>query len=253
MPRYFLEVSYKGTNYSGFQKQESAVTVQSEVEKALFIVFRQNIYLTTSSRTDAGVHALQNFFHFDADITIDNWKTIYQLNAILPNDIVIKKIAEVNNNAHCRFDAASRSYQYHIYQKKNSFLFDRAFYYPYQLDIEILNKAASLLPSYHDYTSFSKRNTQVKTFLCNVHKAEWKWLNDELIFYITANRFLRGMVRGLTGTMLKAGRSIIQIDDFISILEAKDCGKADFSVPPQGLFLINISYPETIWKQKEES
>ena len=252
MPRYFLEVAYRGTNYSGFQKQLNAVTVQSEIEKALLILCKQNIELTGSSRTDAGVHACQNFFHFDVDISIDNRKTIYQLNSILSDDVAIKNIVEVSAGAHCRFDALSRSYEYHVYQKKNPFLTDRAFYYPYQLYIDSLNKAASVLLVYSDFTSFSKRNTQVKTFLCDIKTAEWKRVNDEFIFYVTANRFLRGMVRGLVGTMLKAGRNIITTTDFKNIIEAKDCRKADFSVPPQGLFLTRVLYPETIWKQAEE-
>ena len=253
MSRFFLEVAYKGTAYSGFQKQENAVTVQAEVENALYVLYRQSIELTTSSRTDAGVHAQQNFFHFDADIVIDERKTVYQLNAILPKDIVIKKIALVNDEAHSRFDALSRSYEYHIHQKKNPFLTDRSFHYPYELNLDRLNEAAALLLSYHDYTSFSKRNTQVKTFLCDIHSAEWRWVNDELVFFVTANRFLRGMVRGLTGTMLKVGRGTITMDDFVNVIEAKDCRRADFSVPPQGLFLMNISYPETIWKQSQEN
>ncbi len=252
MPRYFLEVAYVGTNYRGFQKQLNAVTVQSEVEKALSVLYKQNSELTTSSRTDTGVHALQNFFHLDADLLVDNQKALYRLNAILPNDIVVKSIAEVNAGAHCRFDALSRSYEYHIYRKKNPFLVGRAFYYPYQLDIDAMNEAASLLFSYEDFTTFSKRNTQVKTFVCEIKSAGWKWVNDELVFFITANRFLRGMVRGLTGTMLKIGRGILTTSDFKSVIEAKDCRQADFSVPPQGLFLVKVLYPETIWKQAEE-
>ncbi len=253
MRRYFLEVAYKGTNYSGFQKQLNAVTIQSKVEKALPVLFKQAIELTGSSRTDAGVHALQNFFQFDADFVIDSDKFIYQLNAILPADIVVKNITEVNDNAHCRFDAISRSYEYHIYHKKNPFLSDRAFFYPYTFNFDVLNEAASVLFSHTDFTSFSKRNTQVKTFLCNIQKAEWKQTNEELIFYVTANRFLRGMVRGLTGTMLRAGRGKISVDDFINIIQAKDCSQADFSVPPQGLFLTSVLYPKSVWKNTSES
>ncbi len=253
MSRYFLEVAYKGTAYSGFQKQENAVTVQWEVEKALQTLYKQHLELTTSSRTDAGVHARQNFFHFDAEIMVDDRRTVYQLNAVLPTDVSIVSLQKVSNDAHCRFDAISRSYEYHIYQKKNPFLNDRGYYYPYKLNIDALNEAALLLSSYQDFTSFSKRNTQVKTFLCNIYKAEWKWMNEELIFNITANRFLRGMVRGLTGTMLKVGRGTITIEDFKQIIEAKDCRKADFSVPPQGLFLVHISYPAHVWKHEADS
>lgn len=253
MPRFFLEVAYKGTAYSGFQKQENAVTVQSEVENALLVLYKQNIELTTSSRTDAGVHALQNFFHFDANIVVDERRTVYQLNAILSKDIVIKNIIQMAEEAHSRFDALSRSYEYRIHQKKNPFLIDRSFYFPYQLNIDALNEAASLLSSYQDFTSFSKRNTQVKTFLCDIQNAKWKWVNNELIFFVSANRFLRGMVRGLTGTMLKVGRGVLSVNDFAKIIEARDCRKADFSVPPQGLFLVQVSYPESIWKQREEN
>ena len=249
-----MEVAYKGTAYSGFQKQQNAITVQSEIEKALLVLYKQNIELTTSSRTDAGVHALQNFFHFDVAVLADPEKITYRLNAIVPNDIAIKSITEVNAGAHCRFDAASRSYEYHLYQKKNPFLMDRAFYYPYRLNVEAMNEAAALLFSYKDFTSFSKRNTQVKTFLCDIKSAEWNRVNDdEIIFSITANRFLRGMVRGLTGTMLKVGRGIITTNDFKNIIEAKDCRQADFSVPPQGLFLVNVSYPKHVWKDDAES
>lgn len=253
MSRYFIEVAYKGTAYHGFQKQQNAITVQSEVEKALLILYKQNIGLTGSSRTDSGVHALQNFFHFDTDILIDDRKMIYQLNSLLTNDIAVNNIVEVNASAHCRFNALSRSYEYHICQTKHPFLVDRSFYYPYQIDIDLMNEAASILFCYQDFTSFSKRNTQVKTFRCDIAIAEWKWVNkkDELVFYVTANRFLRGMVRGLVGTMLKVGRGMISPRDFKKIIEIKDCRKADFSVPPQGLFLTQVIYSETIWKQPQ--
>ncbi len=253
MPRYFLEVAYKGTAYSGFQKQNNAVTIQSEIENAWQILHKHAIELTGSSRTDAGVHALQNYFHFDSEKMTDRQEIIYRLNAILPKDITVKRISKVKDDAHCRFDALERSYEYRIYRKKNPFLQDRAYYYPYHLHVDSLNKAALLLFSYTDFTSFSKRNTQVKTFLCEIRQAEWKQTDEEIVFYISANRFLRGMVRGLTGTMLKAGRGILSTEDFASIIEARDCRKADFSVPPQGLFLTRVFYPETVWKKDTES
>ena len=240
MSRYFIEVSYKGTNYSGFQVQLNANSVQAEIEKALQIYFKQKFMLTGSSRTDAGVHALQNFFHFDSLVTITD--EAYNINAILPADIVIKKIYEVNEEAHCRFDAISREYRYYIYQHKDPFLQDRAYYYPYSLNIDLLQQAAKEIMNHVDFTSFSKRNTQVKSFLCNIQGSEWLQEEDCLIYRIKANRFLRGMVKGLVGTMLQAGREKLSTEGFRDIVEAKDCAKADFSVPSHGLFLYKIEF-----------
>lgn len=247
MSRYFIELFYKGTNYSGFQIQDNANSIQAEVEKALAIYFKQSFSLTGSSRTDAGVHALSNYFHFDTE-TLDNKsqddldKSVYHINAILPEDVVIKRTYKVKDEAHCRFDASSREYKYYIYQHKTPFLADRAFFFPYKLDIDKLNEAATLLLGYEDFTSFSKKNTQVKTFQCKLLKSVWQIENDMLIYTVKGNRFLRGMVRGLVGTMLKVGTGKISVNDFSKIIEGKDCSKADFSVPPQGLFLINVAY-----------
>lgn len=243
MPRYFLEVSYKGTNYSGFQSQKNANSIQEEVEKAFELLHKEKVPLTGSSRTDAGVHALQNFFHFDFEKPL-NPQLVYKINAILPADIVVKAINTVNPDAHCRFDAISREYKYFIYRKKDPFLRDRAFYYPYKIDMDKLQQAAMLIKEYQDFTSFSKRNTQVKTFICQIQQSEWVYENGCLIYTIKANRFLRGMVRALTATMLKVGRSTIDLDEFIRIIEAKDCTQASFAVPPHGLFLIAVTYPD---------
>ena len=240
MPRYFIEVSYKGTNYSGFQKQQNANSVQAEIEKALEIFYKQKLELTGSSRTDAGVHALQNFFHFDADDFIKD--DAYNLNAILPDDIVIQRIFPVDDNAHCRFDALSREYHYYIYQQKNPFLQGRACYIPYPVDLALLQQASTEIINHTDFTSFSKRNTQVKSFLCKVYTSEWVQEGDCLIYKIKANRFLRGMVKGLVGTMLLAGKKKIDMEEFRSIIEAKDCTKADFSVSPDGLFLAKVAF-----------
>ncbi len=249
MPRYFIEVIYRGTNFAGFQIQQNAVTIQEEIEKAFGIFFKEEFLMTGSSRTDAGVHALSNYFHFDsislASFTSERInKIIYNLNAILPSDIVIKRIYQVADDAHCRFDAISRQYKYYIYQHKDPFHSDRAYYYPYKLDLSILNMAAEIVYVYHDFTSFSKRNTQVTNFNCKILLSEWS-INENLICYeVKANRFLRGMVRGLVGTMLKVGTGKISIDEFCKIIESKDCSNADFSVPPQGLFLVQVQYKE---------
>lgn len=243
MARYFIEVSYKGTNYSGFQVQKNANSIQAEIEKALFIFFKQNFSLTGSSRTDAGVHALQNFFHFDSEIPLEEKKGfVYNLNSILPPDIVLKRIFQVADSAHCRFDAISREYKYYIFRNKNPFLQDRAFYHPYPLDIDKLNQAAQLLMIYKDFTSFSKRNTQVKDFICNIKLSKWKIENDTLLYQVESNRFLRGMVKGLVGTMLRVGTGKISLAEFEEIIKNRDCTKADFSVDSKGLFLVSVNY-----------
>jgi tRNA pseudouridine38-40 synthase len=250
MPRYFLEVSYKGTAYSGFQAQKNANTIQAEIEKAFKILQKQTILLTGSSRTDAGVHALQNFFHFDYDDKI-NPHFIYKINAILPGDIVIKKLLEMNPGAHCRFDAIARGYKYFIYRQKQPFLNDRAFFFPYKLDIEVMREAAELIKDYSDFTSFSKRNTQVKTFNCQVAKSEWGWEEDCLVYNTSANRFLRGMVRALVATMLKIGRGKTTIEEFRNMIEQKDCTKVSFAVPAHGLFLVAVNYPDNYFSHKK--
>ena len=174
MPRYFIEVSYKGTAYSGFQVQKNANSIQAEIEKALSVFFKQSFSLTGSSRTDTGVHALQNYFHFDTIQPLaEKTGFIYNLNAILPLDIVVKRIFLVDENAHCRFDAVSREYNYFIYRDKNPFLQDRAYYFPYTVDIDKLKQASELVLLNKDFTSFSKRNTQVKNFICDIKKSGW--------------------------------------------------------------------------------
>jgi len=244
MPRYFLEVAYKGANYSGFQIQENAHSVQAEVEKALAVFFREKISLTGSSRTDAGVHALQNYFHFDFEGVIDPRK-LYNINAILPRDVVLKSILPVGEEAHCRFDAVSREYRYYIYRKKDPFLDDRAYFFPYKLDRGQLEAAAAIIPRFTDFTSFSKRNTQVKTFICEIRESRWLVENDCLVYQVVANRFLRGMVRGLVGTMLQLGRGKLSVAEFEEILRRRDNRHADFSVPGHGLFLFRVSFTDS--------
>lgn len=240
MPRYFIEVSYKGTNYSGFQIQDNANSIQAEVEKALQIFYKQKFELTGSSRTDAGVHARQNFFHFDTDLAMK--EDVYNLNAILPWDIVVKQIFTVADGAHSRFDAKTREYHYHIYQQKNPFLQDTAYFVPYTFDIELVQQAAKEIMNHTDFTSFSKRNTQVHTFQCDIHKSEWVQKADCWVYKVKANRFLRGMVKGLVGTMLLVGKKKITIDEFKAIIESKNCTNADFSVSSVGLFLHEVSF-----------
>lgn len=241
MPRYFIEVFYKGTNYSGFQTQKNANSIQEEVEKAFQILQKEKVHMTGSSRTDAGVHAIQNFLHFDYEGLI-NPQFVYKVNAILPGEIVVRNLVKVGNSRHCRFDAISREYKYFIYQSKDPFQKDMAYYFPYKIELDKMNQAAELIKNYKDFTSFSKRNTQVKSFECHVQKSEWYFQDGKLIYHIKGNRFLRGMVRALTSTMLKVGRGNISLQEFIQIIEAKDCTRASFAVPPHGLFLISVHY-----------
>lgn len=243
--RYFLELSYKGTRYSGFQVQKNANSIQAEVEKAFSILQRDQVELTGSSRTDAGVHALQNFFHFDYEGTIHS-QFLYKINAILPADITVKSIRKVASDVHCRFDAGSREYKYFIYCEKNPFLADRAYFYPYTLDLALLEQAAELITRHTNFESFAKRNSQVKTYNCDILKSEWKEEGNMLMYNVKANRFLRGMVRGLTATMLQVGRKKITLEQFSAIIESKDCTKADFSVPAHGLFLVEVAFPPSL-------
>ena len=241
MARYFIEVAYKGTRYSGFQIQENAVTIQSEVEKAFSLLHRNPVSLTGSSRTDSGVHALQNYFHFDYEEEI-NKQFIYKMNAILPNAIVIKQIYAMPSNAHSRFDAVGREYIYRIYRAKNPFLEDVALYYPYTLDIKSMQLAASIVLAEKNFFAFAKTNTQVKNFNCTIYKSEWKLQDDLLIYNIAGNRFLRGMVRLLTASILQVGRGKLTVDQFSAFFKA--AAKCGFSVSAHGLFLKEVCYPK---------
>lgn len=245
MYRYFIEVSYKGTNYSGFQRQINAVTVENKVEEALQKIFRYHVSLTGSSRTDAGVHALQNFFHADF-VTKFSIEKLYNLNAVLPTDIVIKNIYSVAEQAHCRFDAIAREYKYFIATQKNPFSQDSAYYYPYPLGFDLLQKAGEIIQMNTDFTSFSKQHTQVNNFICTIQKSTWIETSEGLIYHVKANRFLRGMVRGLVATMLQVGRGKMDIVAFEQIFAQKNHVLTDFSAPAHGLFLVSVHYPERL-------
>lgn len=243
MSRYFLDIAYKGTAYAGFQVQENALTIQSEIDRALSVLLRNKIESTGSSRTDAGVHARHNFVHFDTE-TVLHAQFNYKLNALLPPDIAVNEVYVTAGEAHARFDAVSRSYEYVIYRQKDPFLKDFGYFYPYRLDSGALQQTAAILAEYADFTSFSKRNTQVRTFNCRIISSGWHEEGGKLCYRVTANRFLRGMVRGLVGTMLLAGRGKLSPGSFREVIEAKDNTGTNFAVPPQGLFLTGVSYPE---------
>lgn len=241
MARYFIEVAYKGTRYSGFQTQENAVTIQDEVERAFRTLHRLPVTLTGSSRTDAGVHAFQNFFHFDFDPTVHP-QAVYKLNAILPNDIVIQNIYPMPPEAHSRFDASSREYVYKIHRFKNPFLTETSLYYPYKLDMHTLQEGASFLRTQNDFFAFCKTNSQVKTFECIIKRSEWTEKDEAITYTVDANRFLRGMVRLLTATLLKLGRGKITMQEFKAMFLNK--AKSGSSVPAHGLHLNRVVYPE---------
>lgn len=245
MPRYFLEVAYKGTRYSGFQIQQNAITVQAEIEKAIAVLQRQHIALTGSSRTDSGVHAEQNFFHFNADTFHE--QAVYKLNAILPNDIVVKSLRQMHANAHCRFDAISREYEYQIYRFKNPFLKDVAYYYPYTIDEDAMQQAAAFIKEQTHFQTFSKAHTQVQNFNCAIYKSIWGFEKDRLTYTIEANRFLRGMVRMLTASMLRVGRGQLTVEQYKTYFEKG--GRCAYSTPPQGLFLKKVTYPPAYFQQ----
>ena len=242
MPRYFLELAYKGTNYSGFQKQKNANTIQTEVEKAFRILHRQSVELVGSSRTDAGVHALQNYFHFDYHELHPQF--LYKMNAILPDDIVLKKVHLANSDAHARFDALSRRYEYRMFQTKNPFIQGQALYYPFKIDIELMQQAAKIIKDEKYFFAFCKTNTQVKNFECNIYHSDWENKKGLIIYTIEANRFLRGMVRLLTASMLQVGRKKITIDEFVCLFKLD--GKCGFSIPSVGLFLTHVHFHSEI-------
>lgn len=244
--RYFIQLSYKGTNYHGWQIQPNASTIQETLEKALSTILKEKIKTVGAGRTDTGVHARMFFAHFDTEKKdLDKIKKIvFQLNGILPADISVQNIFFVNDDVHARFNALSRTYEYHIHQKKDSFLDDFSYYLYGNLDIEKMNRAAELLSDYTDFTSLSKLHTDVRTNDCKIIQAIWEKEDHRLIFTIKADRFLRGMVRAIVGTMLELGFDKICLAEFCKIIEDKDRLKAGFSVPANGLSLVDIEYPE---------
>jgi len=243
--RYFLELSFLGTNYHGWQRQQNAHTVQQELENALKILLKTETETTGCGRTDTGVHARKFFAHFDSQtIQPSSHSTfIYHLNSLLPKDISVINIHPVKDAAHARFDATSRTYEYIIVRRKDSLLQGLSFQFEYPLNIERMNRLAQVFIGKHDFASFSKSRTQVKTTICNVTEAAWKEEEHQLIFRITADRFLRNMVRAIVGTLLEAGEGKLSEDDFKEIFASKNRSEAGMSVPACGLYLCDVRYP----------
>jgi len=250
--RYFIEIAFNGKNYHGWQIQPNASSIQETVTNALSTILRKDIDIVGAGRTDTGVHALQLFAHFDVESKLDEHEIVQKLNAFLPDDIVANSIFLADNDAHARFDAVSRSYEYRIWLGRNPFLLDTTFQlYQQRLDIAKMNEAALVLLEYTNFKCFSKSKTDVKTYDCDVIEAKCVLDENQLTFYITANRFLRNMVRAIVGTLLDIGLGKKTKKDFIKIIESKDRSKAGFSVPPQGLFLSNVIYPDGIIKNNK--
>lgn len=245
--RYFIELSYNGKAYHGWQNQPNAISVQEVVEDALSKLLQTKIDVVGAGRTDAGVHAEQLFAHFDFDESIDSEKLIFKLNSFLPKDISVQHIFGVKADAHARFDALSRTYNYKISLKKDVFNSDGSYYLKHQLDIDKMNEAAKVLFDYRNFKCFSRSNTDVKTYHCTIMMAEWRSQNNQLIFTIKADRFLRNMVRAIVGTILDVGLGKTTIEEFHGIIKSEDRTKAGASVPAHGLYLSIIEYPKSIF------
>ena len=252
--RYFIELSYNGKKYHGWQVQPNASSVQQTLNEALSTLSRGVISVVGAGRTDAGVHAEQLFAHFDVSNELDTPEIIKRMNAFLPEDIAVKDIFAVADDAHARFDAVSRSYEYRIWLGRNPFLVDTTWQlYNYNVSVERMNDAASILKDFTDFKCFSKSKTDVKNYNCKIEKAVWKQEGQSLIFYIRADRFLRNMVRAIVGTLIDVGSGKITKEDFINIIESKDRSKAGFSVPAHGLFLTKVDYPDELIKNRTKN
>jgi len=250
--RYFFEIAYHGKNYAGWQSQANAIGIQAVIEDALTKILRTPVKIVGSGRTDTGVHCKQQFFHSDLELISDPQFLIAKLNSFLPSDLAINSIHAVKPDASARYSATERSYEYIITMKKNPFLQGLALHYFKTLDFKTMNKAASLLVGVHDFTSFSKVKTDVNHFLCDIKSAKWSKKDDLLTFNINANRFLRGMVRAIVGTLLEVGSGKISIDEFESIIKSKDRKRAGANVAPHGLYLVRVKYPSSIFMKTKK-
>lgn len=241
-----MDISYKGTNYHGWQTQPNGMTVQEKIEKALAVLLKGKIAITGSGRTDAGVHAKQQIGHFDFD-QIDREKLVYKLNSFLPNDIAINSIRPVVPDANARFSASSRTYHYHIHQSKNPFNMGGSYYFKPELNIDEINESCEIIKNWQNFECFSRVHTEVNHFNCDIFEAVWIQEKNKHVFKVSANRFLRGMVRAMVGTLLDIGLGKKSISDLHHILASNDRKLAGRAVPPEGLFLQEVSYPTEIY------
>lgn len=249
MVRYFLEIAYNGRAYFGWQRQPDAMSVQEKIEDVLGTLLGKEISITGAGRTDTGVHAKQLFAHFDADHSIDREHLMYRMNSFLPKDIAIRNMFPVNSEAHARFDATAREYEYHIIFQKDPFQPDLAYYIRKRPDIKRMNEGAAILLNYEDFKCFSRSKTDVKTYHCKIQKAEWVETPNGLVFTIKADRFLRNMVRAIVGTLLEVGQGKTSVEELHEIIKSQDRSRAGASAPAHGLFLTKVEYPESIMQE----
>lgn len=243
--RYFVQLSYFGKNYHGWQIQPNATSVQESLNGTLSTICNAEVYVVGAGRTDTGVHAREMWAHFDVENPLPE-NILNRVNRFLSPDIAVQQFVQVEDDAHARFDATARSYQYHIVRHKNPFLKDLAWFCPYELDVDKMNAAAQLLFDHTDFTSFSRSKTQTKTNNCKILHAHWEEAGEELVFHISADRFLRNMVRAVVGTLVNIGRGKQPIESLNDIVAAKDRSLAGDSAPAHGLFLTRVEYPKHI-------
>lgn len=250
--RYFIKLAYKGTNYHGWQVQPNAITVQELLTKSFSTVLRNTVEIVGAGRTDTGVHAEAFFAHVDIENEFDAKEIIYKVNALLPNDIVVYDIFKTSENAHARFDASSRCYEYRIFLGKNPFLTETAWQLiTTKLAVEKMNEAAKILKTYSNFKCFSRSNTDVRTYNCTIMHAAWKQTDQLLVFHITADRFLRNMVRAIVGTLIEIGKEKMTLEAFKQIIESENRSNAGPSAPAHGLFLTQVTYPKTIFNNEQ--
>jgi tRNA pseudouridine38-40 synthase len=249
--RYFISFSYHGRAYHGWQRQPNAITVQGVLEDRMSKLLGQELTLVGAGRTDAGVHARHMVAHFDWETQTDWEQFIYRLNAFLPEDIGVYHIRPVEPGAHARFHASSRTYEYWVSMRKDPFLQDGAYTLRAELDVALMNAAGEQLLKHSDFECFSKAHTDVKTYICAISEAYWRWEGHTLIFTISADRFLRNMVRAVVGTLLEIGKGRWLLQDLEVILASKDRGRAGVSVPAKGLYLTEVAYPSHIYLENE--
>ncbi|MCH9659644.1 MAG: tRNA pseudouridine(38-40) synthase TruA [Bacteroidetes bacterium] len=244
--RYFIELAYNGKNYHGWQIQPDAISVQEVLEKTLTTFLRTEIKVTGAGRTDTGVHAKQLFAHVDMEKVIDLNTMQHRLNSFLPKDISIQDIFPVQDDAHARFDATAREYEYHISLKKDVFDHEYSYLVHQKPDLTLMNEGAKILLGHQDFQCFSRSKTDVKTYYCDIKKAIWEERGDALVFIIQADRFLRNMVRAVVGTLLEIGYGKLPVNELKTILDSKNRSNAGASAPAHGLYLAKVIYPKTI-------
>ena len=248
MTRYFFEISYKGKNYHGWQRQANSVSVQETIESCFSKLYsNKDIGIVGCGRTDAGVHAKQYFFHVDLENSEDPIVFVFKLNRMLPESIFIKEMKSVESDLHARFAAKKRTYRYFIHPQKDPFKEELSWSFPQKIDVDQMNKAANFLLGEKDFCSFAKVHTDVKTTICSVYSAKWHTDTNGLYFEISANRFLRNMVRAIVGTLLDVGFEKTSLAQLSSIINSKDRSNAGSSAPARGLYLTKVSYPQDVF------